>query len=307
VALASISRSRRNGGLANALPTGEGKQASEQRLPGYFLWKAALDRVAAAVLLIPGLPLIGLLVVLVRMTSRGPGIYRQARVGKDRRLFMMNKIRTMGIDAEDGTGAVWTRACDPRVTRLGRLLRKLHLDELPQLFNVLRGEMSLIGPRPERPEFVGVLAENIPDYLDRLTVRPGVTGLAQINLDPDTDLESVRRKLVLDLEYIHHAGFFLDVRILLCTSLRLVGLNGRYAKYLTHMHRDVPRLSRETAGDVALGSAASESATTPASIALGPANGVADGEDSAALNRRHRVHARARANGHSLSVKAKPR
>ena len=304
--LAGILRDGRNDDLANALSAVEAVQARERGLPDYFLRKPAFERVVAAVLLIPGLPLIGLLVVLVRLTSRGPGIYRQARVGKDRRLFMMNKIRTMRIDAEDGTGAVWTRTGDPRVTRLGRLLRKLHLDELPQLFNVLRGEMSLIGPRPERPEFVAVLAESIPHYLDRLQVRPGITGLAQINLDPDTDLESVRCKLVLDLEYIHRAGFFLDVRMLLCTSLRLVGLNGRWAKFVTRMHRDVPRLSRDTAGDIALGSAASETAATPASIALRSATGFAR-EDLAALNRQHRTHAAVRANGRSGSVKAKPR
>ena len=172
-------------------------------------------------LLVPGLPVIALLVLLVRLTSRGPGIYKQARVGKDGRKFMMYKIRTMRQDAEAATGPVWTQAHDPRVTLLGKVLRKLHLDELPQLFNVLKGEMSLVGPRPERPEFVRVLAEAIPGYRNRLAVRPGVTGLAQINLPPDTDLASVQRKLVLDCEYIERGGPAAGSSPMLCTFLRI--------------------------------------------------------------------------------------
>ena len=161
----------------------------------YFRWKGPFDRAAAAALLVPGLPLIALLVALVRLTSKGPGIYRQARVGKDGRRFMMYKIRTMRHDAEAGTGAVWTQTQDPRVTAVGKVFRNLHLDELPQLFNVLRGEMSLVGPRPERPEFVRVLAEAVPGYRNRLAVRPGITGLAQINLPPDTDIISVQPQI----------------------------------------------------------------------------------------------------------------
>jgi len=187
----------------------------------YFRWKGVLDRLVAALLLVPGLPMIGGLVLLVRLTSRGPGIYRQSRVGKHGRLFRMYKIRTMRCDAEARTGPVWAKAKDPRITRIGKVLRKLHLDELPQLFNVLRGDMSLIGPRPERPEFVEVLAEEIPGYLDRLLVPPGVTGLAQVNFPPDTDLHSVRRKLVLDLQYVAKASLLLDVRLFLCTSGRM--------------------------------------------------------------------------------------
>jgi lipopolysaccharide/colanic/teichoic acid biosynthesis glycosyltransferase len=193
----------------------------------YLYWKGVLDRSLAALLLIPALPVMGLLVVLVRWTSRGPGIFRQARVGQNGVTFMMYKIRTMRVDAEAATGAVWAQPGDSRVTGLGRYLRKLHLDELPQLFNVLRGQMSLVGPRPERPEFVEVLAEDIPDYLPPLAVRPGVTGLAQINLPPDMDLDSVRRKQVLDLEYIRTVGPWLDARMLLCTSLRLFGCSGQ--------------------------------------------------------------------------------
>jgi lipopolysaccharide/colanic/teichoic acid biosynthesis glycosyltransferase len=190
-------------------------------------WKQLLDRTLAALLLVPGLPLIGLLVLLVRLTSRGPGVYSQRRVGKGGLLFTMYKLRSMRIDAEAATGPVWAGAGqDARVTRLGYWLRRLHLDELPQLFNVLRGEMSLVGPRPERPEFVAVLVEQLPGYRDRLRVRPGITGLAQVNLPPDSDLDSVRRKLALDCEYIDHASLLLDLRLILCTVLRVIGLRG---------------------------------------------------------------------------------
>jgi len=222
----------------------------------YFRWKHVPDTVLAVLLLIPGLPLIGLLVLLVRWTSRGAGIYRQVRVGKDGRNFTMYKIRTMRHDAEVATGAVWTQTKDARVTALGRVLRKLHLDELPQLFNVLRGEMSLVGPRPERPEFVRVLAERVPGYLDRLAVAPGITGLAQINLEPDTDLESVPCKLVLDREYLQTAGAWMDFRIFLSTLLHLLGISGERSRRIVRLHRTVRR------ADTAM----TEASLTPATI-----------------------------------------
>lgn len=203
-------------------------------------WKTILDRIAAFFLLVPGFPLIAILIILVRLTSRGPGIYRQLRVGMSGRQFMMYKLRSMRIDAESGTGPVWsTLGADSRVTPLGYWLRKLHLDELPQLFNVLRGEMALVGPRPERPEFVSILAEKIPGYLDRLQTLPGITGLAQVNLPPDTDLDSVRRKLVLDREYILTSGFWLDQRILMCTFFRVLGLRGGRSVRLFALERTV--------------------------------------------------------------------
>jgi lipopolysaccharide/colanic/teichoic acid biosynthesis glycosyltransferase len=205
--------------------------------------------------MIPGLPMIGLLVVLIRLTSRGPGIYSQERVGKNGKPFTMYKLRSMRSDAEAKTGPVWSATgSDSRVTRLGYWLRKLHLDELPQLINVLRGEMSLIGPRPERPEFVAVLGESIPGYLDRLQVPPGITGLAQINLPPDTDLNSVRRKLVLDLEYIETACFSLDFRMFLCTLFRLIGVKGDTAMRLMWLTRTV-RLENVPEGKISLAAA----------------------------------------------------
>ena len=220
--------------------SGRAPLAIEAPLSAYLRWKHLLDRLAALVLMIPGLPMIGLLVFLIRLTSRGPGIYRQERVGKNGQTFTMFKLRSMQIDAESKSGPVWAATgSDARVTRLGYWLRKLHLDELPQLFNVLRGEMSLIGPRPERPEFVRVLADSIPGYMDRLRVAPGITGLAQLNLPPDTDLNSVRRKLVLDLEYIQTASFIFDLRMLLCTLFHLIGIRGGSAMRVMRLTREV--------------------------------------------------------------------
>ncbi|MBX9789744.1 MAG: sugar transferase [Pirellulales bacterium] len=217
------------------LPEAVTVRAEEMR--PYFRLKYAAGRVMAALLLVPALPLIGVLVLLVRATSRGPGIYRQVRVGAGGRSYVMYKIRTMRHDAEASSGPVWAAPNDARMTRLGHFLRKVHLDEFPQLFNVVKGEMALIGPRPERPEFTEILTQQLPGYLDRLQVKPGITGLAQINLPPDTDLDSVRRKLVLDLEYIRQAGVTLDLRILACTSLRLVGCSGQLASRLTRLDR----------------------------------------------------------------------
>lgn len=222
---------------------GESELDGSLKVSSYFLWKGILDRVLAMALLIAGFPLIILLIVLVRLTSKGPGVYCQTRVGKGRRIFTMYKIRTMRSGAEDRTGPVWTEIADSRITPVGRFLRKTHLDELPQLLNVAKGEMSLIGPRPERPEFVTVLTKQVPNYLKRLAVKPGITGLAQINLDPDVDVESVFAKLVLDLEYIRHATLLFDVRMLVVTLAHLLGCNADWIKRVTSLKRKVIRLS----------------------------------------------------------------
>jgi lipopolysaccharide/colanic/teichoic acid biosynthesis glycosyltransferase len=126
---------------------------------------------------------------------------------------------------ESLTGPRWTIPGDPRVTPIGWLLRRTHIDELPQLLNVLKGQMSLIGPRPERPEFVRELSAALPDYDKRHAVLPGITGLAQVQLAPDTDIESVRRKLVFDLHHIEHMSFWLDTRILMATALHMLGMS----------------------------------------------------------------------------------
>ena len=206
---------------------------------GYPRWKKLLDQALAAILMVPGVFVIALLALLMRLSSRGPGLFRQTRVGRGGRNFTLYKIRTMVDNAERATGAVWCKARDSRVTRMGKILRRLHLDELPQLFNVLKGEMSLVGPRPERPEFVDVLAEDIPDYYRRLAVPPGVTGLAQVNLPPDSDQESVRRKLTLDLEYIETLGIWLDVRLLAATVLRMVKIPESWTLAILGVRRTV--------------------------------------------------------------------
>ena len=189
---------------------------------GRFSW---LDMPLTVLMLVFAMPFIIGLVILTKITSRGPGIYRQTRVGLRGEVFTVYKIRTMANDAESKSGPVWTAGIsDPRVTALGKFMRASHLDELPQLFNVLKGEMALIGPRPERPEFTQFLAQEIPGYVGRLSVKPGITGLAQIILPADSDLESVQKKLALDLEYVRGGTLVLDFKIALCTAIKMVGL-----------------------------------------------------------------------------------
>lgn len=187
--------------------------------------KAALDYAIAATLLLLTAPIALLAMALVRLTSPGPALYHQRRAGLHGRVFTIHKIRTMYQNSEAGV-ARWCLPDDPRVTPVGRFLRWSHIDELPQLINVLRGEMSLIGPRPERPELIGELERAIPSYRARMLVRPGLTGLAQIQLPPDVDLNSVRRKLALDFEYMNSMGLWLDLRILAGTALECVGVPG---------------------------------------------------------------------------------
>jgi lipopolysaccharide/colanic/teichoic acid biosynthesis glycosyltransferase len=198
----------------------------------YDALKLALDGTLAALVLIMTAPVVLLAAVLVKLTSRGPAFYTQVRVGRHERLFTIYKLRTMTVDSEAATGAVWCRAGDPRVTPLGRLLRATHIDEFPQLLNVLRGEMSLIGPRPERPEIVNTLETKIDGYMRRLEVLPGISGLAQIQLPPDTCLEEVRRKLICDLHYIGHRSIGLDLRIMICTGVFLAGVPLRWSRRL---------------------------------------------------------------------------
>jgi len=175
--------------------------------------------VAALVLLFP-VALLAML--LVRLTSGPPVIYRQRRTGLEGKEYVLLKIRTMRPDAEDGSGAVWARAADRRITRVGHFLRKWRIDEIPQLVNVLRGEMSLVGPRPERPEFVEMLSEAIPFYRERLLVRPGITGWAQVNYPYGASIEAARRKLQYDLYYIKNMSFLMDVLILLRTFRTII-------------------------------------------------------------------------------------
>lgn len=190
----------------------------------YLSCKGVLEWLVTLVLFVLALPCIALCALLVRLTSRGPVIYSQTRVGRGGVPFQIYKLRTMHHDCEKASGAQWSRPGDPRITHLGYILRKTHLDELPQLWNVLCGNMALVGPRPERPEFVPSLEQAIPHYSDRHLVKPGVTGLAQVQLPADTDLNSVRRKLAYDLFYIRRISFWLDVRLVVCTAVHMAGV-----------------------------------------------------------------------------------
>ncbi|WP_438316968.1 exopolysaccharide biosynthesis polyprenyl glycosylphosphotransferase [Candidatus Caldatribacterium sp. SIUC1] len=194
----------------------------------YLTLKYALDRVVAGVLLGLLSPLLGLLALLVYLDSPGPVFYWQKRVGKDGRVFRLCKFRTMIPDAERTTGAVLAQSNDPRVTRVGRILRRTRLDELPQLLNVLRGEMSLVGPRPERPEFVERWKKLIPYYEIRLLVKPGITGWAQVRGRYDEGPETVWEKLEYDLYYLRNLSPSLDFEILGRTLLvMLLGKGAR--------------------------------------------------------------------------------
>ncbi|MFO1020265.1 MAG: sugar transferase [Planctomycetales bacterium] len=192
-----------------------------------FPGASLLDRSVALLLLILAAPLIGILYVLVRMTSAGPGLYSQRRVGLRGKEFRIYKLRTMTWDCERHTGAVWAKPQDPRVTRIGYWLRKTHLDELPQLWNVVRGDMSLVGPRPERQEIMQRLVPQIPEYPERLKLMPGVTGLAQVCTHADQTIQDVELKLAYDLVYLERRSLSLDARIVLCTGLKVLHLNSQ--------------------------------------------------------------------------------
>lgn len=180
-------------------------------------FKRVFDVCVAMIGLSAASPLLLAAAFLVKATSSGPIIFRQTRVGKNGKTFELFKLRTMVQDAEKNTGPVWASVNDPRVTPIGGFLRKSHIDELPQLINVLQGHMSLIGPRPERPEFVSRLSREISDYQKRLAVRPGITGLSQVKHSYDATLRDVRKKIKLDLLYIKRMCFLTDMRILFNT------------------------------------------------------------------------------------------
>ncbi len=201
--------------------------AKRRRLPDRaYRGKATLDCLLAAGVLVASLPGLVLAGLLVRLTSRGPAIYTQRRLGRGGRSFVIYKLRTMRHDCERLTGPTWATPNDPRVVPVGRVLRALHFDELPQLWNVLRGRdrPSLIGPRPERPEISSKLKHMVPGYDRRLSVKPGITGLAQVFLPPDTDVEGVKKKLALDRLYVTRIGLLFDLKILFLTALKVVGL-----------------------------------------------------------------------------------
>jgi lipopolysaccharide/colanic/teichoic acid biosynthesis glycosyltransferase len=203
----------------------------------YLRRKYKIERLIGCGLLVPAAPVILGICLIVKLTSRGPGLYSQVRVGLNGRKYEILKIRTMRTDAESDGVARWCVKNDPRITRLGSFLRKVHLDELPQLINVAKGEMVLVGPRPERPAICEKLANEIDRYYDRVQVKPGITGLSQINLPPDETLDDARRKQMLDLQYIAEANAWLDLRMIAVTLLRMFGVRGDRVNHLMRLCR----------------------------------------------------------------------
>lgn len=191
------------------------------------LVKRAADIVLSAIGVIVTFPVMALIGIAIKMDSRGPMIFKQARVGMRGKTFSMLKFRTMCQDAEALTGPVWAKERDPRVTRVGHFIRKFHLDELPQLVNVLKGEMSLVGPRPERPYFVSEFRKIIAHYDRRLCVKPGITGLAQLKRGYDETIEDVKKKLRYDLLYVQKVCPLLDVKLLAMTVGSVLLRTGR--------------------------------------------------------------------------------
>jgi len=207
-----------------------GKLFIEDTRPSWFIFsdgfritalKRVYKRLFDVALSVIGLtiasPLMPVIALLIKVNSPGPVFFRQVRVGEREKNFMLYKFRTMCEDAENETGAVWAQQNDTRVTHIGNILRKTRFDEIPQLFNVMKGDMSLIGPRPERPEFVEKLKEIIPYYSERHFVKPGITGWAQVKYRYGASVEDAVEKLRYDLYYIKNLSFFLDMLIVLET------------------------------------------------------------------------------------------
>jgi sugar transferase (PEP-CTERM system associated) len=184
---------------------------------GFLLMRRSVSLLASLTLLLCFAPLLPFIILAIKLTSPGPVLFSQNRVGKNGHIFKVYKFRTMRQDAEAKTGAVWAQQNDPRITRVGRFLRKTRLDEIPQLWNVLKGDMGFVGPRPERPEFVQWLVEAIPYYNLRHIIRPGLTGWAQVKYQYGASLEETQQKLSYDLYYIKHISLMLDLMIIFGT------------------------------------------------------------------------------------------
>jgi sugar transferase (PEP-CTERM system associated) len=222
--------------LASVYEEYTGKIAVENLRPSWLIFsegfrktrvltgaKRALDIAASLIGLALATPIMFVIAIVSKLTSRGPVLYHQERVGLNGQVFTVHKFRTMRVDAEAATGPVWSGGDhDPRITPLGRMMRKTRLDELPQLWNVLRGEMSFVGPRPERPAFVEQLTSDIPFYGQRHVVKPGITGWAQVRYTYGASVEDAIEKLQYDLYYIKHLSIAFDVVILLETIKTVV-------------------------------------------------------------------------------------
>jgi lipopolysaccharide/colanic/teichoic acid biosynthesis glycosyltransferase len=232
--------------IAHALvPRSEG---TPSRLGLYACFKRPLDILLALVGLALAAPVIALAALFVKLSSRGPVFYSQVRLGLGGKPFRIYKIRSTCVTSESLTGPRWNTTADPRVTPIGRVLRWSHIDELPQMLNILAGDMSVIGPSPERPELVLGLEKAIPRYRERHQVRPGLTGLAQVQLPPDSNLNSVRVKLAHDLCYLEHVSLGLDCRILCATAFHALGVPAGRTRQLFVLPRvKVARASNEQA------------------------------------------------------------
>jgi exopolysaccharide biosynthesis polyprenyl glycosylphosphotransferase len=179
--------------------------------------KRLMDIFISLIILIVNIPIMLAIAVAIKMDSEGPVFYNQKRIGRKGKEFLLHKFRSMIKDAEAKTGAIWAGKDDPRITRVGGFLRRARLDELPQFFNVLKGEMSLVGPRPERKVFVEQFIKEIPLYSRRLNVKPGITGWAQVKHKYDESLEDVKIKLAHDIFYLENISWKLDLKIMLLT------------------------------------------------------------------------------------------
>jgi len=191
------------------------------------LFKRSIDVSTSLIGITLSLPMMALIALAIKLESKGPVFFKQARVGMRGKVFNMVKFRTMVQGAEEKTGPVWAKVNDPRITRVGMFLRKSHLDELPQLLNVLSGEMSLVGPRPERPYFVHEFRKMIPHYDRRLYAKPGITGLAQIKRRYDETIEDVKKKVKYDVLYIRKMCPLLDLKVLALTFRAVLLGTGR--------------------------------------------------------------------------------
>ena len=224
-----------NGLFARVLPSGCAEEHARGRIPldqvdeaalrsstlalyreTHALAKRVIDLTFAIALVLFTAPLLLAAAAAVRMSGPGPVLYRQVRVGHDGKPFTLLKFRSMRVDAE-ATGAVWARKADDRITPVGRFLRRSRIDEIPQAFNVIKGSMSFVGPRPERPEFTGLLAQAVPHYDARHLVKPGLTGWAQVNYPYGASVEDAANKLQYDLYYIKHFSLVLDLFIVVKT------------------------------------------------------------------------------------------
>jgi len=193
-----------------------------------FGFRRIFDFALASAMLILLFPLFLITAIAIKLESKGPIFYSQQRYGKDCKIFAVHKFRSMVQDAEQRSGPVWAQKGDPRVTRVGKIMRKTRVDELPQLMNILKGDMSFIGPRPERPFFADSFKTQIPLYMNRLKVKPGITGLAQVTVGYDETFEDVRDKVRKDLEYIQSADkFSMNLKILGKTIKTVLALEGQ--------------------------------------------------------------------------------